>query len=142
MRHERISHVIGSLVCFSALLYFTSASEYGSKHQALQSHIEVFEYYQVEELPRYRDSLSAFDTDLYDRLKWPNLWHGEGDVVLSFIVSQKGTVEHIRVEKGLCDQCDVNAVDALAQLEDWKPGVKNGKLVATRMYVRVRFVIR
>jgi len=142
MRHERISHVIGSLVCLSALLYFTSANEYGSKYQTMQPRIEVFEYYQVDELPRYGDSLSAFNTNLYNLLKWPNLWHGEGDVVLSFIVTQKGTIEHIRVEKGLCDQCDINAIDALAQLENWKPGVKNGKLVATRMYARVRFAIR
>jgi hypothetical protein len=142
MRHGRISYVIGSLVYLSALLHFATADVYGQKHQTIQPCYEVFEYYHVDELPQYGDSLSAFDSELYDRLKWPDQWHGEGYVVLSFVVLPEGTIEHIRVEKGLCNQCDLNAVDALSQLVDWKPGVKNGKPVATRMYARIRFVIR
>lgn len=142
MRQERISIVIGSMVYLGSLLNFVNADVYGQQQQILQPRFEVFEYYQVDKLPQYGDSLSAFDSDLYDRLKWPEPWHGEGDVVLSFVVLPDGTVEYIRVERGLCDQCDLNAVEALAQLRDWKPGVKNGNPVAVRMYARVRFSIR
>lgn len=142
MRLERISHKIGSLVTISILMHFASAHATGQEFQNRQPLITVFEYYQVDELPRYESSLLTFDAEIIKLLKWPDIWHGEGYVVLSFVVSLEGFVEQIKIEKGLCGQCDLNAVEALAQLEDWRPGVKNGKPVLTRMYVRINYTIK
>jgi len=100
----------------------------------------VFEYYQVDKLPQHEGS-SDFEPVMYRKLEWPELFHGEGRVVLSFVITADGTLNQIQILSGLCEQCDDNAIRALSKLKKWDPGERNGEIVSTRMYVNVRFQI-
>jgi hypothetical protein len=142
MRHVRIFHLVSNCVLLSLVFYLISNHVYSKKNELEQRRIEVFEYYQVDQLPIYLGSVASFDMKLKDCIEWPEVWHGEGYVLLSFIISIDGNIMHIRVERGLCDQCDINAVAALSKLNHWEPGLKNEEPVATRMFVRVEFAIK
>jgi protein TonB len=102
---------------------------------------QVYEYYQVDKLPYY-EGTSDFKPALDRNLEWPDPFHGEGRVILSFVVSTEGKLRDIQILRGLCEPCDDNAINALKKLVDWTPGKINGQAVSTRMYVSVNFRIQ
>lgn len=62
----------------------------------------------------------------------------EGEVVVEFIVSPAGRVENAKAVKSTLPLFDVAAISAVQQWR-FKPGVKEGRAVPTRMQVPIRF---
>jgi len=108
----------------------------GQSFGELKEGQEVFEYYQVDELPKYKGS-SDFESPLYKNLEWPEGFDGQGSVFLSFVVASNGALRNIQVIRGLCEHCDKNAKTALSELREWTPAQRNSTAVATRMYVNI-----
>ena len=69
--------------------------------------------------------------------------HIEGTVLLSAVVRDNGAVADIAVEKSLDSThgLDQQAVDSL-KLWTFKPGTKDGKPVAVRVSVEIRFTLK
>jgi periplasmic protein TonB len=64
--------------------------------------------------------------------------HVEGSVILAAVVTSKGEPRQIRVQKGVEQDLDEQAVDALKQWQ-FAPGTKDNKPVATRVSIEIRF---
>lgn len=62
-----------------------------------------------------------------------------GDVVLKFVVDEKGQVGDITVEQKLGYGCDEQAIRALRLLPHWQPGVINGKRIRTSLRQTIHF---
>ncbi len=66
--------------------------------------------------------------------------HVEGSVILAAIVTSKGEPRRIRVQKGVEQDLDEQAVEALKQWQ-FAPGTKDSKPVATRVSIEIRFSV-
>jgi TonB family protein len=64
--------------------------------------------------------------------------HAEGSVILAAVVTSKGEPRQIRVQKGIEQDLDEQAVEALKQWQ-FAPGTKDNKPVATRVSIEIRF---
>jgi TonB family protein len=64
--------------------------------------------------------------------------HVEGSVILAAVVTSKGEPRRIRVQKGVEQDLDEQAVEALKQWQ-FAPGTKDSKPVATRVSIEIRF---
>jgi TonB family protein len=64
--------------------------------------------------------------------------HAEGSVILAAVVTSKGEPRQIRVQKGVEQDLDEQAVEALKQWQ-FAPGTKDNKPVATRVSIEIRF---
>ena len=64
--------------------------------------------------------------------------HVEGSVILAAVVTSKGEPRQIRVQKGVEQDLDEKAVEALKQWQ-FAPGTKDNKPVATRVSIEIRF---
>ena len=64
--------------------------------------------------------------------------HVEGSVILAAVVTSKGEPRQIRVQKGVEQDLDQQAVEALKQWQ-FAPGTKANKPVATRVSIEIRF---
>ncbi len=64
--------------------------------------------------------------------------HVEGSVILGLVVTSKGEPRQIRVQKGVEQDLDEQAVQALKQWQ-FAPGTKDNKPVATRVSIEIRF---
>ncbi len=64
--------------------------------------------------------------------------HVEGSVILALVVTSKGEPRQIRVQKGVEQDLDEQAVQALKQWQ-FAPGTKDNKPVATRVSIEIRF---
>jgi periplasmic protein TonB len=63
-----------------------------------------------------------------------------GVVIVSFDVNRQGTVDNIKVERGIHPMLDKEAIKAVESMPRWKPGVRHGKPVIVKFIIPVRFM--
>jgi protein TonB len=63
----------------------------------------------------------------------------KGKVVLSFVVMPDGSIEFSEIERGIGFGCDDEALRVVNEMPKWKPGIQNGKKVAVKFILPIRF---
>ncbi len=66
----------------------------------------------------------------------------EGVQYVTFVINQKGiisTITDVDSQGQPCEGCSAAAVDAVAQMPDWQPAMKNGKPVSVVVTLPIRF---
>lgn len=63
----------------------------------------------------------------------------QGNVQVSFIISETGKVQDVKVVKSVDPLLDAEAVKVISASPDWKPGVVDGKKVKSEMVLYVEF---
>lgn len=108
-------------------------------HQPYDSSLVIYE--KVNQAPKFKeDDLSDF---LRNNLKYPKeaaVRNISGTVLVSFIVEPSGMVTNINIEQHVGGGCTEEAI-RLVGLTKWKPGIKNGMAVRTRMKLPIVFNI-
>ena len=102
----------------------------------------VYEYYELDDFPVFNGDNSLINVELYKSLKYIDGGsYVDGKVIVSFIVNEIGILGDIRIEKSLCAECDINAIAAVKNLENWTSGKKNKTNVESKLYIPVNFKI-
>jgi protein TonB len=65
----------------------------------------------------------------------------QGRVLLSFIVEEDGSITNAKVERGVTDELDNEALRLMSRSPKWNPGVLNGKPVRVLRTLPVNFVL-
>lgn len=79
------------------------------------------------------------------RIKYPRLAvqeQVEGIVVVSFVVNRQGEITNAAILKGLGYGTDEEALRVVGSMPKWKPGKQNGKPVAVRYTLPIRFSMK
>jgi len=63
----------------------------------------------------------------------------EGEVMVSFVVSEEGEITKAQVVKGFDKACEAEALRVVKKMPKWTPGVQEGKEVAVSMSLPIRF---
>jgi TonB family protein len=130
----------------AVVLYFVSVSCSESDQQAEQFKQpepykgEVFMV--VSDPPTPVGGFSAFAEELGSVLKYPKAAKEkgiQGTVFVEFVVRPDGTMSDYKVVKGLGDECDNAALVAVSKLKPWTPGSHEGKPVAVRFVLPIKF---
>lgn len=50
----------------------------------------------------------------------------EGKILVSFVIDENGKMTDVKIEEGLCEELDNEAVRAVSLSPDWTPGKKGG----------------
>lgn len=92
-------------------------------------------------LPQYPGGQKAIGKFIADHLQYPEAAlknNIEGDVFVTFEVSNKGKVEEVTILKGLSPECDVEAI-RLIRLLNFEAAHNRGVNVRSNMRTSVRF---
>jgi TonB family protein len=84
----------------------------------------------------------AFRNYLRDSLEYPEKAlreRKEGSVRLSFVVNVDGTLQDIKVVRGLSEECDAEAIRLLKEGPAWHAAVVNGRRTARTVQITVPF---
>jgi TonB family protein len=84
----------------------------------------------------------AFRNYLRDSLEYPEKAlreRKEGSVRLSFVVNVDGTLQDIKVVRGLSEECDAEAIRLLKEGPTWHAAVVNGRRTARTVQIIVPF---
>lgn len=63
----------------------------------------------------------------------------QGNVVVDFVIDEKGNVTEVEVTRGVDERLDAEALRVVKASPAWKPGRKGGKKVRARLSVTVEF---
>lgn len=63
----------------------------------------------------------------------------QGSVIISIIVEKDGTVKKKEFVRKLCPGFDENAMKVIDLMVKWKPGIRNGKTVRTKLNLIVKW---
>lgn len=107
----------------------------------------TYDVYQiVEQMPDWPDELTGMSVRQFldSHYNVPREAFAKGisaTVYVSFIVDADGTLRNIKVERGVpeCRACDEEAVRVVKLMPRWNPGFQNGRPVAVRYCIPIKF---
>ena len=105
---------------------------------------EPFE--QVDKMPVFNGGDSALMKFIADNTVYPEAakTNGiQGKVIVSFVVENDGSIDRVKVVKGVDPDLDKEAVRVVSRVPGFeKPGIKDGKAVAVRYQIPIDFALR
>lgn len=96
----------------------------------------------VEQQPAFQGGVEALSAFLSKNLKYPRRAASanvEGRVFAEFTVGSDGSVENIRVVKGIGFGCDEEAVRVIGLMPRWLPGKQSGRPVRVKFTLPITF---
>lgn len=96
----------------------------------------------VENQPEPVAGMQNFYMNIAKTLKYPSEARKagvQGKVFVQFVVNEDGSLSKITVVKGIGHGCDEEAVNAIANAGEWKPGLQRGRAVKVRMILPITF---
>lgn len=128
------------LFCLFALFSHFSFS------QAYMAHLEypsaTKKWSSVAAFPGGSKALTAF---FQKELQYPQQAlenNTEGKVVISLIIDQKGHINTAKVTNSLGAGCDEEALRLVKLMPDWKPTIKDGKKISSKVNLNVVFRLK
>ncbi|ARK13369.1 TonB family protein [Fibrella sp. ES10-3-2-2] len=98
----------------------------------------------VEEPPTFPGGNNALYAFLGSNLHYPEEARKlgiQGNVFVSFVVDTDGSIDRIRVLKGIGRGCDEEAVRVTSIMPKWTPGKQNGRSVAVQYNLPINFML-
>ncbi len=103
-------------------------------------------YIIVEDMPEFKDEgKEAFRQYIAEHLRYPVEAEKkgiEGKVYVHFIVTKNGTVDDVKVIRGVHPLLDKEAVRVIKSSPDWKPGKQRGEPVNVKFTIPVSFSLK
>jgi TonB family protein len=96
----------------------------------------------TEVMPEYIGGLESFYRTVPGIIKYPKSARKmgiEGTVYVGFVVTKTGDMDHFKVVKGIQQECDAEALNAVKQMKKWHPGSLNGKPVSVKYVMPIKF---
>ncbi len=98
----------------------------------------------VEKMPSFPGGMGALMTYLATHIKYPELAKEsgiQGRVFINFVVEPNGSIDHVKVLRGIGGGCDEEAVRVVKNMPKWNPGKQRGKPVRVSFNLPVKFTL-
>ncbi|NOQ71938.1 MAG: TonB family protein [Crocinitomix sp.] len=92
--------------------------------------------------PEFPGGPEAMMQFIKDNIRYPDLdsnYRLEGTVYVGFVVNKNGTLEQLKILKGITDLVDEEALRLVKSMQHWIPGEQSGNIVRTRFVIPIRF---
>ncbi len=103
-------------------------------------------FFIVEDMPSFQGKgVDAFRQWVSARLKYPEIAAENGisgRVYVQFVVEPNGTVDNVKVIRGVDPALDAEAVRVVKSSPKWKPGKQRGKAVRVAYTIPIVFVLQ
>jgi periplasmic protein TonB len=102
-------------------------------------------FFIVEEMPEFPGGTEALQRYIASSIKYPVIAQEngiQGRVFVSFVVSAKGSVEAVKIARGVDPNLDKEAIRVVMAMPAWKPGKQRGKPVKVSYTVPINFVLQ
>jgi protein TonB len=138
MKQKTIFTMIASL-----LMLFSSANVFAGTSDELIAASDTSKVYEESEvMPQFPGGESSLMKYLLYNVKYPKeaFKKGiEGKVIVSFIVTQDGSIKDVHAQKAVHPVLDAEAVRVVQSMPKWKPGMQDGKYVNVHYTLPIQF---
>ncbi len=102
-------------------------------------------YQIVEQMPQYTGGEEAMMKYVAENIKYPQAAKDKnigGRVFVSFVIEKDGSVNEVKVMRGIGGGCDEEAVRVIKAMPKWKPGKQDGKPVRVSYMMPITFKLQ
>ncbi|HOU97477.1 MAG TPA: energy transducer TonB [Bacteroidales bacterium] len=102
----------------------------------------VYDSWKVEKMPRFVGGDEALYKWIQDNIKYPKELKEigiEGMVGVQFVVDKDGKVKNIEISRSLDPALDKFVSSKILEMPNWEPGFKDGKYVAVKYALPIKF---
>jgi len=99
----------------------------------------------VEDMPSFPGGEAKLFEYLGKSIKYPAMAKDagvQGVVYVTFVVMENGSIENVKVLRGIGGGCDEEAVRVVKKMPKWSPGKQRGKPVRVQYNLPIRFILR
>jgi protein TonB len=96
----------------------------------------------VEQNPEFQGGYEAMMNFIRKHMRYPasaRRMGVDGTVYVSFVVSKDGSINEVKVIRGISADCDQEAMRVVSMMPPWRPGKQNGKPVFVRFVLPIKF---
>lgn len=135
----------GRFLILCITLFFTSVS-FASTQKPTNSKTAATDsiYNVADKMPEFPGGENEIFKFIYKTMSYPSKAlkeKTEGKVVVEFVINAKGKVEQVQIVKSATPALDKEAVRILKKMPKWTPGEQDGKKVAVKQTLPVKFQI-
>lgn len=98
----------------------------------------------VEDMPHFPGGEPALMKYLSTHIQYPELAKEsgiQGRVFINFVVEPDGSIDHVKVLRGIGGGCDQEAIRVVKSMPKWVPGKQRGKPVRVSFNLPVKFTL-
>ena len=102
-------------------------------------------FFIVEEMPKFPGGEEALRTYITQNVKYPEIAQKngiQGKVYVSFVVEKDGSVDQVKIARGVDPSLNEEALRVVTSFPKWLPGKQKGEAVAVQYTVPVNFVLQ
>jgi len=121
-----------------------SCELYAQKPDVSLSNNDMIYTSSVEVMPEYKGGMDK----LYDRLEHniryfflDRMKEIQGKVWVSLVIEKDGSVNNVKMLRGLTEEEDNEVIRVVKNLRKWKPGMNDGKPVRVQLIIPIDFKI-
>ena len=71
-----------------------------------------------------------------------NDFYNQGIIYVRFVVSHKGDIMNVEIERGIDPDLDKEAIRVVSSMPQWEPGKHRGRPVNVRMIIPIKIKIQ
>lgn len=104
---------------------------------------EIVDYPDVE--AGFPGGAAAMKQFLADNIKYPEIAMELGDqgrVFIEFVVNKDGSIEQVKVLRGVSKEIDIEARRVVMKMPKWQPAESNGEPVRARCRIPINFILQ
>ncbi len=98
----------------------------------------------VEDMPTFPGGSKARLSYLSQNIRYPEIARKEGiqgRVYVTFVIEKDGSVDNVRILRGIGFGCDEEAVRVVSSMPKWNPGKQRGQAVRVQFNLPIRFYL-
>lgn len=114
------------------IMILFSFRTYGQKDDTFGSFVEPLPIF-----PGGLDSMKAFIQKNIRHTRWTAEY--EGTVIVRLAVNSDGSLTDLEVVRGLCEQCDKEALEVIRLMPKWIPPKVDDQPIRTRILIPIKF---
>jgi TonB family protein len=99
----------------------------------------------VEHEPEFKGGINAFYNFLRDNIHYPEKAKRnniQGKVFISFVVEKDGRLTNLKIERGVSEDLDAEALRVIQASPNWNPGTQNGRPVRVAYTMPLSFALQ
>jgi TonB family protein len=134
------------LIPFLALAVAVQSCQETAKDEALIEATAADEtiYTVVDQHPQFPGGEEARIRFMQENLRYPKPARDAGEqgtVFVTFVIRHDGSIEDVKVLRGVSESLDAEAVRVIEKMPAWTPGYKDGQAVNVQFNIPIRYVL-
>lgn len=140
LNFKSLSTMKKTLIIILHLIFFSNFSYSSITNTFVENNDTIYE--EVDVFPQFENGMEALSKYVQDNLNYPQQAIDKNEtarVFVEFVIDKSGQIRDAKLKREEKEYFKEAALKVITEMPKWKPGLKNGKYVNTRVVLPIIF---